>query len=345
MADLDPSAGQSKSGAIVLQGGARLIGVALQFFFIPACIGWMGKDGYDAYLFGVSAAAFIGFADVGIMVATQRHLGEAMATGDLVRVATLYRFAKRVYTCLAVVALALFVLFSWLFEHYWRTRENDPNGHLLVYCGVQAATLVLMNPATTLAYCLGRFRQVAGIFVLQGALTPAVGFVVVSIYRTPHSLAITTMAVSCLIAVLAYWICGSRALPKPGKLSRSELRGILQLGARAYPSTLTTIVGNNADRIMVQRAGIEGSLTSYGVASRVPEQIYQLLAPIGNTVYPELTRLSSTDEVAFTRAIERNVRFTLMLATCLVMVPCAFTDCILRTWLRQHFNLSFGAVL
>ena len=337
---------QSKSGAIVLQSGARLFGVVLQFFFLRACLEWLGK-GYDGYLFAVSCAAFIGFADLGILVATQRFMGEAMAMGDLVRVATLYRFASRIYPILAGIALASFIGFAFAYDALWRTKSTDPHTLLLVLCGVQAATLVLINPATTIAYCLGRFREVAGIYAIQAALMPLIGFLVVWYYRTPESLAASTLAGACLTAFLAYRMCGAKSLPPPRKLDRQEVRNVLQMGARAYPNTITTIVGNNADRIQVERAGMSGSLVAYSVAGRVPEQIAQLLAPIGNTVYPELTRLAPTDEVAFARAMERNVRFTLVLAACIVLVPCAFSECILRTWLGTHSYslLPAGVVL
>ena len=280
------------------------------------------------------------------MVASQRFMGEAMATSDLARVAALYRFSSAVYAVLASVALTAFAGFSFWYEARWRVHATDPHPPLLVLCALQAGAALLMNPPITLAYCLGRFREVAGLYAFQGTVTPLIGFVVVSHYRTAESLAASTLLVAIVTTMLAYRVSGARKLPPPNPLDRDSVRRLVSLGAKAYPGSVTAIIGNNADKLQVDRAGMAGSLSGYGLAGRVPEQICQLLAPIQNTVYPELTRLASTDAAAFTRAVERNVRFTLVLGSCLILVPCGFSDCILRTWLHVDFaKLPAGAVL
>jgi hypothetical protein len=68
--------------------------------------------------------------------------------------------------------------------------------------------------------------------------------------------------------------------------------------------------------------------------------------PLAATVYPELTRLSSTDPEGFDRAVERNTRFALALAGSLIIVPSAFSECILRFWMHDGFvNGNPGVLL
>lgn len=337
---VDAATKQSKSAGVVLQSGSRLLGLVLNFFFIPACIRWVGNGGYDAYLFGISASAFIGLADFGLSTSTQRYMGEALARGDLVRVASLYRFARRTYLLAGGVALAAFLAFSAFIAAPGHHRPSDPTWILLLLAGVQAVSGLMMVPATSLAYCLGRFREVAGIYALQAVLTPLVGFPVVYWFRNPESITLSLAVGTLIAAMLAYRICGADALPKPRKLTRAEAKQVVSLGAKAYPNSITTVIGGNADRIQVKIAGIEGSLASYGIGSRVPEQLSQILAPISSTVYPEYTRLAHTDEAAFTESVERNVRFALVLSSSIVLVPCALSECILRTWLGHDKFVS-----
>lgn len=337
---------QSKSTAIILQTGARLVGTLLSFFYVAACIHAIGKEGYDSYLLGLSFGNLMGLADVGILTATQRSVGEAMARNDLQRVASLFAFAQRLYTAVAALALIIFCGFAFVYTHFGVHKPNDPTLALLLLCGVQSAATLLMSPSLSIAYSLGRFREVAWTFALQGIVAPTIGFIALQIVRSPLVVAGSALIGVVVAAVVAFRLCGVAALPKPGRIERGDIRQIVSLGARTYPSTITTIVGNNADKVQVQRAGLSGSLASYSVGGRVPELIAQLLSPITSTVYPELTRLSGSDEPGFARAVERNVQFTLVLSACIILVPCGFSECILHTWLRHNLDvLPSGIVL
>ncbi|MHB8637152.1 MAG: lipopolysaccharide biosynthesis protein [Fimbriimonadaceae bacterium] len=347
MADDKPARkSTSKSSAVALQGIAKLTGLVIQFFFLRLCVLWLGATGYGTYVFAVSAAAFLGLVDFGMTAATQRFLGEAMAKGDLVRVASLFRFARIAQGLFAGLGLLVLVtvalVYNWDFAH----RAVDPSALLLLLCGLQIGTVLITNPALTVAYAFERFREVAAINFIQAALTPALGIAMLYYFRTPESLAASTVIGGVVSAVLAYRLCGARALPKAERLTKDDRRALFSLSARGYPISIATVVGANADKVMVQRVGSPGSLAAYYVAGRLPDTIFQVVFPLAATVYPELTRLASTDSEAFNRVVERNTRFSLALAGSLIIVPSALSECILRFWLHDAFvNANPGVTL
>ena len=336
----------SKSSAVALQGASKFVGLVIQFFFYRYCVLWLGDVGYGTFVFAVSCAAFLGLVDFGMPAATQRFLGEAMAKSDLVQVATIFSFVRILHAALAGVAVLLFGVFAVAYDAGWRTHASDPHALLLFLCGLQVASLIVMSPALTIAYALDRFREVAWINFVQSTATPLLGIVILYFHRTPESLAVSTLIGAVVSVLLAYRLCGARVLPKPGRLAADDRRQLFGLSARGFPTSVTTVIGGNADKVMIQRASVAGNLGSYYIAGKLPETVFQVVFPLAATVYPELTRLASTDHEAFNRAVERNTRFALALAGSLIIVPSAFSECILRFWMHDGFvNSNPGVVL
>lgn len=335
----------SKTHAVIIQGIPKLLGILFQFIFLHFVYAWLLTQ-YDAYVAAMSYTAFLGLLDFGLPGATQRELSRALALGDLQRMSSLFAYARRMHALFAGLAVLAAALFAMAYEHAWRTKPNDPHGWLILFCGVQAALMIFASPAISIANATERFKQVALVSLITSISLPLLGLAAMMVARRPESLGVSTMLAGIVTCSLAYWIATPRYLPPPIPLERDDRRALHGLGARGYANTVSFVVGNNGDKVMVQNAGVAGSLGSYDLAGRIPLQIYQVIFPITTTVYPELTRLATVDEEGFHRAIERNVRFALAFGCSFLLVPCAFSASLLTFWLHGQFvQANPGAVL
>ncbi|KXK07286.1 MAG: polysaccharide biosynthesis protein [Acidobacteria bacterium OLB17] len=329
-----------KGSLWTLAGQVAPLGASL--IATPFTIRLLGSEGYGVLILITLIPTYLGFADMGMSIASTKFGSEAYAAGDPEREARTVRTAALIALCAAIpVAIVVFFASAKLV-----TLFNVPE-HLLweasMALKVAAVTFVVnfMNQIFNTPQ-LDRLRMDLNTFVTSG-------FRILGVIATPIVIylgfgilgAVTVLLVAALLTLAGHIYTSGRLLPELYSLTldRTIIRPLLKFGGPLALAAVASLTLLNAEKgILPMLVSVE-MLAYYSVAFTFASMAIMFGNSLVQSLVPSFSQLWSTGrnpelEELFLRAVFLNL---IVLVPGLVVLAVAS-----RTFFSAWAGPSFG---
>lgn len=189
-----------------------------------------------------------------------------------------------------IVATVVVIGFSWIFK-WSRTSEllfTDAYT-ATIFIGMALVLRQLVKTYGVVFSALQRYDITALINTIFGLLTGGIGIITLMVLPTMTALAIVTFLLvlihACVNIVMVRKLIGGAVFPR---WNFKELRSMASFGGWAYFGTLSSMLVNGADRIILTTFLGSQSLPYYVIGQRVVTQVHTFLAGQSQFLFPML---------------------------------------------------------
>lgn len=335
----------SRSKNLFMVGGAKVLGLAVQFFTIRLFFDILGKTGFGVCSALVNLQRFVLLADFGLPESTNRQMAAAWAAGEDQRGLRVWNTHKR----LAIIAGTMMVVIYGLLALVY-PLQNVEMGlprkvTLFLLAGVYTA---LTYGVYTYGSWFSSRRQfgpvaAAALWMSVGGAILSAGLVWWLRSQEAYFIGFSLGAALGLLSLVQRRRSelSSRQTPAFDQEVFAEAR---RFGIRALANKLSGAVGNGADRIIIHQQLGEGAIGVYNVSARAPEAAADAL-PLYQIISPELVAAHAKGPEEFTRAVDSSLRTALLVGICGILVPCAFGFGFLPYLLGRSFDSSLPWIM
>jgi O-antigen/teichoic acid export membrane protein len=306
---MSPSDGQRRGlGAriartLVFSAGGQIVGLAQQVVLVPFFLRAWGDGTYGDWLAATAVASYLGLADMGVQSYAVNRLSQDHARGDD---AGFRRDLHSTYVLYALLALAgavvlglLAALLPW--EAWFDGHAIGPvdAGRIATIAGAGVLVSIATGFAASLHKAYGDAARSAAAGTLARLLTIAVTVAALWVRLGPVAVALAVLASQFLAALASTWDLvrlHPEARPSFHDARRETVRAFLA------PSLMFLLV-QVAYGLTVQGTVIVASValggaaaTTFATARTLVNVVRQAVQLLGNSLWPEFTRLHSTGD-------------------------------------------------
>ena len=324
---------------------------AASFLAVPILVRHLGVEAYALIGLYLSAQSLLLVLDLGIAPAANRQVARNIANGNPSENADLLATLSPLYWGIAVLLALITVPFAKFIVTYWL---NSRDGNIVTERSLFLIGLIIAArwPATLYQSTLMGAQKIA--------LTSSIGIGMVTL-ATGGGL-ITVIALNPNIEAYFLWqlVCalvftqvlrrnawkvigGRKVAVKDFKL----VKNIWRFSAGMAGVSLTAVLIQQLDKILLSKWLSIGDLGNYMVAGALASGLYIILTPVFNSVYPRFSTHIANEALD----LLYNEYRVATRALCAVVFPVAFSGAyfaedILKLWLgEENFNPSTSPVL
>ncbi|HMM81111.1 MAG TPA: oligosaccharide flippase family protein [Pyrinomonadaceae bacterium] len=312
--------------------------LAVSLVATPFTIRLLGAEGYGVLILVGLIPTYLGFADLGMGIASTKFGSEAYAAGDAEKEARTVRTAAVLSLALSIpFAILIFVLSGWL-----ATLFNVPE-HLHVEASlalkVAAFTFVLnfLNSIFNTPQ-LDRLRMDLNTFVTSGFRMLGIAATPVVIYLGGGILgAVVVLFIASLLTLAGHIYTSGRLLPQLFRFSldRQALRPMLKFGGALAIAGLASLILLNAEKGILPALVSVEMLAYYSVAFTFASMAIMFGNSLAQSLVPSFSQLWVAGKMAelselFSRAVFFNL--VILVPGCVILAVCA----------RRFFTLWAG---
>ena len=325
--------------------GARVLSALVTVVSMRFFINWFGDEKYGAYLVGQNFFFFVGLLDPGIFVGAARRMTEAFHHDRTEEAWRIHRTQFTLGVIIVLVGIGAFALLGAVLP--LKSFSLNTSNTLMTFIGVQFAAAWLLQYIAAALAARDKF-SLQGTTTFLSTFTGAVAALVLG-SRPPHSLVL--VAAGYGFGTLAGLLMGLVWI----KIKDPEFRLVFGVdkdiaadlahqGLTNYPNRVAGTVSNRSDRqiIGVPFPGIAGH---YQFIARPVEIMTDLIGGVIETTQPDITRSAQVGPEVAASKLHRNALVIWAMACCLMMVPSAFGDTVLRVWVPGKFFPFAGLVM
>lgn len=342
-----------KGSLWTLLGQVAPLGVSL--VATPFTIRLLGAEGYGVLILVGLIPTYLGFADLGMGIASTKFGSEAYAAGDAEKEARTVRTAAVLSLLLSVpFGIAIFVLSGWL-----ATLFNVP-AHLHAEASlalkVAAVTFVVnfLNQIFNTPQ-LDRLRMDLNTFVTSGFRMLGIAATPIVIYLGFGILgAVVVLLIASLATLAGHIYVSGRLLPNLFDLSldRTIIRPMLKFGGALATSTVAAVMLVNLEKLVLARVATVEALAFYSVAFTVASMATLFTSAMVQSLIPSFSQLLTPEKRdQMTSLFDRVVKINLFGALPLIAFLCVVARPFFSIWAGASFAekstlpfyiLSFG---
>lgn len=331
-----------KGSLWTLAGQVAPLGVSL--FATPFVIRLLGAEGYGVLILVSLIPTYLGFADLGMGLASTKFASEAYAAGDAEREARTVRTAAVIALCTSVpVAVAVF-----LFSGRLVTLFNVPE-HLAWEASaalkVASVTFVLnfLNQIFNTPQ-LTRLRMDLNTFVNSGFRILGIAATPIVIYLGGGILgAVIVLLAAALLTLGGHVYMSGRLLPPLFDISldRNAIRPLLKFGGPIVASGVAAVLLANLEKGILPWLTSVKELAFYSVAFNFSSMLTMFSSSMSQSLLPafaQLFELRSTD--ALNSLWNRAIRINLLLLPMLLVVLYFISPYFFEVWAGHEFRVN-----
>lgn len=303
--------------------------LAVSLVATPFTIRLLGAEGYGVLILVSLIPMYLGFADLGMGIASTKFGSEAYAAGDAEKEARTVRTAAALSLLLSVpFAIAIFALAGWIV-----TLFNVPEhllGEATLALRVAAFTFVLnfLNQIFNTPQ-LDRLRMDLNTFVTSGFRILGIAATPIVIYLGGGILgAVIVLFVASLLTLFGHIYVSGRLLPNLWDLSldRTVIRPLLKFGTALAIAAMGSLLLLNAEKGMLPMLVSVEMLAYYSVAFTFASMAIMFGNSIVQSLIPSFSQLLSADRHSelgelFLRSVFLNL--IVLVPVCLILMVSA----------------------
>ena len=243
--------------------------LAVSLVATPFVIRMLGSEGYGVLILVGLIPTYLGFADMGMSIASTKFGSEAYAAGDAEREARTVRTAAVIALAAALPAAAAIAIFSGRIAVMFNVPEHL-QAEASLALKVAAGTFVLnfLNAIFNTPQ-LARLRMDLNTLVTSGFRMAGIIATPIVIYLGGGILgAVTVLFMAALATLLGHlWVSG-RLLPQLFDLSidRNLIRPLLKFGGALAISGIAMVLLVNLEKLVLAKATTVATLAHYSLA-------------------------------------------------------------------------------
>ncbi|MBL8047042.1 MAG: oligosaccharide flippase family protein [Chthonomonas sp.] len=335
----------SQSKNLFLVGGAKLLGLAVQFFTIRLFFDILGKTGFGVCSALVNLQRFVLLADLGLPESTNRQMAAAWASGDDQQGLRVWNTHKRIALVAGSLMVVIYGLLSLFYPLHQVELGTSRKVLLFLLAGIYTALTYGIYTYGSWFSSRRQFGPVAtaALWMSVGGATLSAGLVWWLRSQEAYFIGFSTGAALGLLSLYRRrrQELSSRSTPS---FDPDVFKEAKRFGIRALANKLSGAIGNGADRIIIHQQLGEGAIGVYNVSARAPEAAADAL-PLYQIISPELVGAHAKGPEQFSRAIDSSLRTALLVGICGILVPCAFGFGFLPYLLGRSFDATLPWVM
>lgn len=265
------------------------------YLFVPLWISFIGIEGYGIISFYTVLVSILAFADAGLSATLTREFAKSNISKDYQK--NLLRTLEVIYVIIGIFLFMLIYIFSPFIVREFLKAENISIPSLILYVRIMGGILI-MNMLFMLysGGLMGLQKQVFCNFltILYGISRS--GLVLIILYFFPNVLSfLVWQFISIIIVVFfarykLYHYLNSKIYPQ---FSLKYLENVWRYSMALMFMAIIGSINTQLDKLIISNALSIKYLGYYSLASTMGQAVTLLIVPIGQAVYPELTRLVS----------------------------------------------------
>jgi O-antigen/teichoic acid export membrane protein len=324
---------------------AKVVTLGLQIASVRTYVRVLGDDAYGVVVYFTAIMGYVLLVDFGILSAAQRELLEIYARGERQAVRRAIKDAARMLLLSLLVGWGIYALLGSLL--------SLPFSDTVAASPAELAAFGCLHLAGNLAFlfCNGilagaaRFRRLGLSLAGGGVFAPGLGIAGVLVYRAPVGAIGGTALGFVLASALAMWLASVvwREAPREAGVS-NRTKNIVSAGARAVASRVSAQFGSTIDRVIIGNT-VPTVLTPYALCYQVAHLLQDLLAPVYQTMFPEISRAMVQGTRQLSAAIERTVLIGVSFASSVIVVGSAYGEPLVRVWVSKDVEFALPTTL
>lgn len=329
-----------KGSLWTLAGQVAPLGVSL--FATPFVIRLLGAEGYGVLILVSLIPTYLGFADLGMGLASTKFASEAYAAGDAEREARTVRTAAVIALCTSIPIAVLVFLLSGRLVTLFNVPE-DLAWEASAALKVASVTFVLnfLNQIFNTPQ-LTRLRMDLNTFVNSG-------FRILGIIATPIVIylgggilgAVIVLFAAALLTLGGHIYMSGRLLPPLFDISldRNAIRPLLKFGGAFAISAIASLFLVHGEKVVLARIVSVSALAYYSVAFTLANIVTMFFVSLIQSLIPAFSQLTGPDQKdLFDRLYGRIVRLNAVMLFPVLAVLCVVAKPFFSVWAGAEFG-------
>lgn len=282
----------------------------------PFVIRFLGAEGYGVFILVGLIPTYLGFADMGMSIASTKFGSEAYAAGDAEREARTVRTAAVIALCAAVPAAMLIAVFSSRLVDMFNVPEQLAAEAALAL-KIASVTFVLnfLNAIFNTPQ-LTRLRMDLNTLLTSGLRMGGIIATPIVIYFGGGILgAVVVLLIVALATFIGHLSVSSRLLPQLLDITvdRSSIRPLLKFGGALTLSGIAGIVLVNAEKGMLSTLLSPKALAYYYVAFTLVNMMAMFSSAMVQSILPAFSQLQDSGTRSHLNSLySRGIRMNLI---------------------------------
>lgn len=274
---------------------SKVWSIASVYLFVPLWISFIGIEGYGVISFYTVLVSILAFADAGLSATLTREFAKSNISNDYQK--NLLRTLEVIYVIIGTLLFVLIYIYSPFIVREFLRAENISMPSLILYVRIMGGILI-MNMLFMLysGGLMGLQKQVFCnlLTILYGVSRS--GLVLILLYFFPNVLSfLVWQFISILVVVFVaryklYHYLNSEIHPR---FSLKYLENVWRYSIALMFMAIIGSINTQLDKLIISNALSIKYLGYYSLASTIGQAVTLLIVPIGQAIYPELTRLVS----------------------------------------------------
>lgn len=324
---------------------ARVVTLGLQIASIRTYVRVLGDDAYAVFVYFTAIMGYVLLVDLGILSALQRELLEVYAKDERWAIRRTIKDGAKMLALSLVAGWGVYAVLAVVLKLPFSETVRVSMPLMALFGGVHLLgnlTFLFLNAVLAGA---ARFRRLGVSLLAGGAAAPALGIVGAYVSRSPQGVVAGTSIGFCLAALTAFVLAAPIWKQAPhGHEAPPRTRSILQTGIRGFASRVSAQFGTSIDRILIGNT-VPTVLTPYALCYQVAQLLQELLVPVYQTMFPEISRAMVKGPKELSIAVERTVLIGVSFASSMILVGSAYGDPILRLWVSKEVEYALWTTL
>lgn len=270
---------------------------------VPLYLKYLGIEAYGLIGFFATTQALLQLLDMGLAPTINREVARASASGTLSEAGGLLHTLAIIYWVVAgLIALGVFIL-APVISYYWlqsNTLSQQSVTYAVMLIGLVVACrwpIGLYQGAVIGAHRLAVSSAINIIMVTIGSFGAVAVLALVSPSIEAFFIwqAVTGLTHACIIRVAAWKLIGRK---KYLKFDIEHLKHVWRFSAGMSGVAISAIILMQLDKVLLSRLLTLEDFGRYMLAGLVASGLYVLLTPTFNVIYPRLSALIVSGDVA-----------------------------------------------
>ena len=328
-----------------------LLPIIVIIFVTPIIISKWGVKDYGVYIFLNTVTVFLGLLDLGVSVATGKHIIEYRSTNKEDRLKRLVYSMNTIYLIMAFVYLTICTSIGFIIQTFFSERVGlGNNNYLLIFLIVGITTFIsaLFANFGNVLVTIQRYDLQLKVSMIFMLLTNAsmVGLVLLGYGLIPVLLSQLVLA---LLAGITYYFTARKAFPVMQfkyDWSKEEISRNYRFGISVAFNNLASSSLVHFDKLLIPIFLGNAQLTYYSVAGSVATKISNISGTFSSILFPITVNLHTLKNVEkIKRVYIRSIRLITILSAAISLSIILTADKILLYWLGEGFVKQSFVVL
>lgn len=316
--------------------------LAVSLVATPFTIRLLGAEGYGVLILVGLIPTYLGFADLGMGIASTKFGSEAYAAGDAEKEARTVRTAAVLSLALSIpFGVLIFVLSGWLATLFNVPEHLHAEASLALKVAAFTFILNFLNSIFNTPQ-LDRLRMDLNTFVTSGFRMLGIAATPIVIYLGGGILgAVVVLFIASLLTLAGHIYTSGRLLPQLFDISldRQALRPMLKFGSAIVGASIAALSLLNLEKLILPAFVTVKALAYYSVAFTLASMLIVFGKSMIQSLIPAFSQLQGKQrEEARQNLFNRGLRFNIILLIPILTILAVIAKPFFTIWAGQDFG-------